>query len=197
VIAANTKHELRKTGIRSRRQLQGDALDLARRLVFERAHKLRVFQLARYVHVYMALSDEVPTWPFAEYAFALGKRVVVPVVVPGSVHLHHVEITPSTVFTEGAYGIQEPVLDSSSVSILPSELTGEHSCVLVPISAFDPENNRLGYGKGYYDAFLSQTTAPSIGLAFECQKVPHIPIEPHDVPLTMIVTEQKVYGNHR
>ena len=61
--------------------------------------------------------------------------------------------------------------------------------------AFDRRGGRLGHGKGYYDSFLKQTRpeTPLVALAFECQIVPEVPMLPHDVYMTKVVTEKGIY----
>jgi 5-formyltetrahydrofolate cyclo-ligase len=53
----------------------------------------------------------------------------------------------------------------------------------------------LGHGKGYYDKLLANVRpdTPLIGLAFECQMFPEIPVETHDVFMDKVITENAVY----
>ncbi len=66
--------------------------------------------------------------------------------------------------------------------------------MLVPLAAFDGQGNRIGYGAGHYDRAIARLRRKSrppqlIGIAFDCQEVPQVPFEPHDVALDSIVTE--------
>lgn len=66
--------------------------------------------------------------------------------------------------------------------------------LLVPLSAFDASGNRLGYGAGHYDRAIARLRAKGrsprlIGAAFSCQEAQTVPSEPHDVALSMILTE--------
>jgi 5-formyltetrahydrofolate cyclo-ligase len=66
--------------------------------------------------------------------------------------------------------------------------------MLVPLAAFDSRGHRIGYGAGYYDRAISKLTAAGrtprlIGVAFDCQEVPEVPDEPHDVIIPEILTE--------
>ena len=68
------------------------------------------------------------------------------------------------------------------------------SVMLVPLAAFDARGHRIGYGAGYYDRAIAKLVdkghAPRlIGIAFDCQEVPLVPDEPHDVVIPEILTE--------
>lgn len=92
----------------------------------------------------------------------------------------------NTKFSISSYGIQEPI---DGILCDPTRF----DVMVIPLVGFDEYCNRLGYGKGYYDAYLKHTNALKIGVAFECQKVDSIPIGPHDVALDMIITETNIY----
>jgi len=66
--------------------------------------------------------------------------------------------------------------------------------MLVPLAAFDARGHRIGYGAGYYDRAIARLTAAGhaprlVGIAFDCQEVPQVPDEPHDVIIPEILTE--------
>jgi len=68
------------------------------------------------------------------------------------------------------------------------------SILLVPLAAFDHRGHRIGYGAGYYDRAIAKLLAKGhsprlIGVAFDCQEVPLVPDEPHDVIIPEILTE--------
>ncbi|NJK81752.1 MAG: 5-formyltetrahydrofolate cyclo-ligase [Chloroflexaceae bacterium] len=69
---------------------------------------------------------------------------------------------------------------------------GDWDLTIVPLLGFDRRGYRLGYGKGYYDRLLAVAPTPTIGLAFAMQEVEMVPTEPHDLPLTWVVTEHEV-----
>ena len=63
--------------------------------------------------------------------------------------------------------------------------------VFVPLLAFDGSGNRLGYGGGFYDRTLAALPdCEAIGFAYEAQRVPCVPAEPHDRSLSRVVTEK-------
>ena len=70
--------------------------------------------------------------------------------------------------------------------------------MIIPIVAFDGFHNRLGYGKGYYDKFLSslkktKKNVLTIGLAFSFQKYKKIPTNKSDMKLDYILTEKGIF----
>ncbi len=87
------------------------------------------------------------------------------------------------------YGFLEPVGDTSNM--IPK-------VIIVPLLAFDRLHNRLGYGKGYYDKFLSRyikrkKPVVTIGLAFSFQKYKKIPSTKSDIKLDYILTEKGIF----
>jgi len=64
-------------------------------------------------------------------------------------------------------------------------------CVLIPTVGVSKSGVRLGYGKGYYDRFLSLTDAVKISLTYSKQIVKSIPSDSHDIKMDWIVTEDE------
>ena len=63
---------------------------------------------------------------------------------------------------------------------------------IVPGIAFDKSGNRLGFGSGYYDKFLTlHASIYKIALAFDFQLINTIDIQEHDVPMDLIITENR------
>lgn len=62
--------------------------------------------------------------------------------------------------------------------------------LIVPLLAFDDRGNRLGYGKGHYDRYLSTLTPMPLlmGWAYPCQHHDRLPVDPHDIPLDAVIT---------
>jgi len=90
----------------------------------------------------------------------------------------------------GAFGIREPVACSPWVPIESID------AVLVPGLAFDSRGGRLGWGGGFYDELSNAIPCRSrtvlVGVAHDFQLVDHCPVEPSDVFVDWVVTDQKV-----
>ena len=82
--------------------------------------------------------------------------------------------------------------------VVPEERPGAHTVdvVIVPGVAFTAEGDRLGQGGGWYDRFLTEIRpdCPAIGVGFAPQIVDSLPVEPHDVRLDLVVTDEGVYS---
>jgi len=96
---------------------------------------------------------------------------------------------PEDDLVPGAYGIMEPAPHLPAADI--SEL--EQIVWLAPGVAFDNQCRRLGRGKGFYDRLFGSGPGLKIGIFYECQKLAEVPVEAHDRPLDMVVTESTVY----
>ena len=84
------------------------------------------------------------------------------------------------------YGIPEPISDKNV----------DPNILLIPLVGFDYKLNRLGYGGGYYDRYLSKVKLGNsllkIGVSFSFQKVKNLPTNKYDQKLDCIITEKKI-----
>lgn len=91
-------------------------------------------------------------------------------------------------FQKGRFNVLEP--DNRDVMFLNKE-----AIVICPGLAFDKKNNRIGYGKGYYDRFLkSHKLTTPIGVCFGFQIVDELDVGYWDVPMEMIITDTVIKG---
>ena len=84
------------------------------------------------------------------------------------------------------FGLFEP--NNTCPILIPDEKT----LCIVPAIAFDENGDRLGYGKGFYDRFLRDFKGTSVGLTCSDLLVKQLPTDPHDTPVKIIVTENKI-----
>jgi 5-formyltetrahydrofolate cyclo-ligase len=177
--------------MRAARRKLSEAERLARsRRVWERVTALSSYQHARVVLGYMAFDDEVLTDGLMQHAMASGKQIVLPMVLSDrqGMALYVIEDLERDVAT-GYRGTLEPQPPRAH-AVAPESL----DLVLIPGVAFDLRGGRLGFGAGFYDRFLSRLPSdiPTLGLAFDFQVIPRLPLQPHDMLLNAIVTESRV-----
>jgi len=147
------------------------------RLIGSKLFRSKIFRKAKTVMFYIAFDGEVDTQEMINKAQKLGKRVVVPVCRKDRT-MRPCILHEGAKLKKGLYGIGEPT-DKEYVSLDTIDL------VIVPAVAFDKKGNRLGRGKGYYDRFLKELPQGkiSIGLAFDFQILPRIPVTAMDMPV--------------
>ncbi|MEO6584492.1 MAG: 5-formyltetrahydrofolate cyclo-ligase [Ferruginibacter sp.] len=112
--------------------------------------------------------------------------IAYPIIKTGDT-LQAVAIDEQTVFSLNKYGISEPV---DGVPVEDAEI----DMVFVPLLAFDAKGYRVGYGKGYYDRFLSeQSHVLKIGFSYFDAVAMISDINEHDVPLDVCITPYQTY----
>lgn len=147
-----------------------------------------VFLRAGCVASYVSVLNEVDTRTLIDLALDRGKRVAVPVLAPNRTLIHR-EIHGLAELKPSGFGLLEPSGEDGAV--VPPDA---FDLVLVPGLAFDRAGNRVGFGGGYYDRFLSMANAVKIGLAYDFQFFDRLPAGPCDIPMDLVITESEVYS---
>lgn len=195
------KVELRRAVI-SRR----DAIDLDVRAAKSAVVCARLVELLdrlgaaapRIVAVYAAMGSEVDPAAFAAAAAARGWRVAYPCMFSATdaaacgqrmcmraVAADDASAAPFIAHPTRAFAAMD--IDSDRFPIVPAEAL---DMAIVPLVAFDRAGARLGYGGGCYDRYLPtlSPTCQIIGIAFDEQRVDHVPTDAHDLPLPHIIS---------
>lgn len=177
--------EADKTNLRHRmRTLRAEAAardpDAAERLAEIFPMKL----LERYGPVisgYVAINEELDPFPLMERLARAGAETCLPRMEEDGISWRL--WSPGEPLERRPFGLSEPPADAPEVT---------PTLVLTPLLAFDTMGNRLGYGRGHYDAALAKLRAS--GRAFACavayaaQQIDQVPVEPHDQPLDWAIT---------
>lgn len=66
---------------------------------------------------------------------------------------------------------------------------------IIPALTFDEQGYRLGFGKGYYDRFLSRFKGDTAGICYECCISNRLPRGRFDRCADVVVTEKRVISN--
>ena len=195
------KAELRRAVIARR-----DALDLDLRAAKSAAICARLVELLgssdpaapHTVAVYAAMGSEADPAAFAAATAKRGWRVAYPCMLSATEAAACGQRMCMRAVTAGdaseAPFIAHPTrvfaatdVDSSRFPIVPAEAL---DMVVVPLVAFDRTGARLGYGGGCYDRYLPMLSPACqiIGIAFDEQRVDHVPTDAHDLPLPNIIS---------
>lgn len=183
-----SKEEIRKEITRRLREQDSALREERSRKIQDRLLSSDEFNSSGTVMTYVSLPTEVDTFYFIEEALKRGKRVAAPFIGADRPTIRALELTSIDYLEKGPFGIYQPREDLAREIPLK-----EIDLVVVPLIAVDRSNMRLGRGKGYYDGFLSReelSSAGSIGLAFHFQVVDSVPSDPHDRPVSRVITDR-------
>jgi len=145
----------------------------------------------RYYHLFLTIEEqkEIDTGFIRHVLAGKDKEIVVSKSDFETFEMSHYLLTDSTKFKTNSYAIVEP-LNGLEV---PTEII---DVVFVPLLAFDTKGQRVGYGKGFYDIFLSKCKPETIkiGLSFfEAEDIISDATE-NDIQLDFCITPKKIYS---
>lgn len=178
---ALSKHEQRQAALRLCQQLK----------------RLPEIQRAKRISLYLPVNGEIDPTLLLPWLRQRNVDVYLPVLRPLSDNsLWFVNYHATTPMVKNRFGILEPDtrFGAHRRNRLPAWAL---DALIVPLVGFDDEANRMGMGGGFYDRSLAfmrrQGPAPAlIGVAHACQRVESLPVEPWDVPLTAVVSDESI-----
>jgi 5-formyltetrahydrofolate cyclo-ligase len=115
------------------------------------------------------------------------KKTAVPKCDPNIKEMEFREIKSFDQLENVYLDLQEPIFEQTTL-ITPKEI----DLLIVPGICFDRRGHRIGYGGGYFDRYLHKYANVTIALAFSFQIVEEVPIESHDIPVDIIITEKEL-----
>ena len=139
------------------------------------------FIRAKSVAVYSPINNEVETDKIIAACFEVNKKIFLPKLC--STDLNFLALKPDSQFQKNKFGIPE-ICNSEA------EIAGHIDLMICPGIAFDSKKNRVGYGGGYYDRYLTSASYNHLGmLGFSMQKTESISVDSLDIPMDFILTE--------
>lgn len=179
------KSDLRKKYLELRKSISPNQLDIQSRLIS--GHLCAYFDLTgKNVSCFVPISrfNELNTWFLLDH---VKSNFYLPV-LDGDEHLKHIKYTGKHAMKSNSWGILEPV---SGEELIPDQF----DLVLVPLLTLNNKGFRIGYGKGYYDRFLSRCKPGClfIGL-YQFEDFEEIDdIEITDIPVHYCVTPKGIH----
>lgn len=185
-----TKIELRKKYKTLRSELTTDAIDNLSIDIANNLLNLDIWDYS-YYHIFLSITEfkEVNTDFILNILSGKDKYIVVSKTVLKSLTMINYLLSDSTVIKKSKFNVPEPV---DGIEIAHDKI----DVVFIPLLAFDKNGNRVGYGKGFYDVFLSQCNpkAIKIGLSFFEPEAEIEGVIDTDIPLDYCVTPKLIYS---
>lgn len=185
-----TKSEFRQAYLQLRKELSGeDVKDLSRKITEQVRSWLKGQESLNHFHLFFPIAkfNEVHTLYIQELLQGQGKTLYTAQVNREENRLDTLHLPSETTFFLDEWGIPVP---QESVRVASTQI----QVVFVPLLAYDKFGHRLGYGKGFYDEFLSGLVQPviKVGLSFFSPEE-GLPSESHDVPLDYCITPDRIW----
>lgn len=142
------------------------------------------FEAGAIVSGFLPIRSEVDLRPLMASLRDRSARLCVPVILDKKTIVFR-ELVRGADLVPGTFGTFGPGPEAAEL---------DPDVMLVPLSAFDRQGHRIGYGGGYYDRAIHRLQQKGlkpklIGIAFDCQEVASVPFEPHDIRLDAVLTE--------
>lgn len=148
----------------------------------------KLFQKSSVIGTTFSQPFEWNTKPIMEKAWEENKTVVVPKTYPMKRQLTFFEVHKDSELEVGYGNILEPKEEYSK-----KYDKNEIDLLIVPGIVFDEYGYRIGFGGGYYDRFLIDYKRTTVSIASKRQMIEKIPIQPYDIPVDFLVTEDGFY----
>jgi len=184
------KTELRLEYKRLRHLLSDDEIEEMSLTIANKILTLPIWENT-YFHIFLPITEqkEVNTEFILHLLSGKDKEIIVSKADFASRKMIHFLLTDNTKIKKNEYNIPEPV---DGIEVPSNKI----DVVFVPLLAFDKKGHRVGYGKGFYDTFLSECKpdAIKIGLSFFYPEELILDIFKGDIKLDYCVTPDSIYS---
>ena len=172
------KNDIRKIMLDKRRKINNK--DYLSTIIVSKIIDLDIYKKAKAIAIYKSLDSEVNTNDLIIESLK-SKVVLLPRIVNNEIVF--IEINKNTEYIKSRIGVLEPIGNVYDGSI---------DLIIVPGISFDKELNRLGFGMGYYDKYLSKKNIYKIGICFDNQVIDLLPTDDNDIKMDLVITEKKI-----
>ncbi|MBE7016024.1 MAG: 5-formyltetrahydrofolate cyclo-ligase [Ruminococcaceae bacterium] len=174
------KDEIRKQLKEKRANMDKSTVHSLSTLAQEHFLSSELYLSSKTIMLYIPLKNETETDIILKRCLEDGKTVLLPVTDPETYRITPHVFTSYDALKKGAFSVSEP---SSEATLSKKDI----DLVVVPGIGFSKDGERIGFGKGCYDQFLSGYEGIAVGLCYDFQ-VAEFQSTPQDVPVDYIVT---------
>ncbi len=176
------KNEIRHFYLKKRNALSFDYCKNSDQNIFDKLINQSDYLTSDLILIYVSVGSEIDTSKIINHSFKTGKRVAVPYCKKGRMDFYEIKSTDELVSEQ--FGIPTVETDGRT----PVTITVNTLCI-VPALCIDSLGNRLGYGGGYYDRFLSENAVRHVCLVRSDFIIDNIPFEDYDFKIQKFITD--------
>ena len=190
------KKEARKKSKEARKQLSQEEIEDKSLAIANQLLRMDTVPSGRlvwdklYYHLFLTIEEqkEINTEYILQILAGKDKEIVISKCEFATLGMTHFLLTDNTKIKKNSYNVPEPV-DGLEVPDAKIDV------VFVPLLAYDKQGNRVGYGKGFYDNFLSKCKPETIkiGLSFFPPEEKINDVSANDVKLDFCVTAEEIF----
>jgi len=184
-LISDKKKDLRREIMSISKSMDEETRAGSDRAIFENIVDMPEYKKAGTVFTYVSVDSEIDTRALLERILSDGKCLCVPRIYGKKMEIK--EVSDIYALTPGTFNIPEPPEDA--VSVEPDEI----DLSVIPCAACNKKGERLGRGGGYYDRFLKDYKGVAAVVCRESLMRDKLPLEEHDVPVAIVVTDKTVY----
>ncbi len=186
----NTKEKLRKKYITKRQDLSSTTINKKSSIITDKLDSYIQKNFHKNIMIFVSFRNEIRTHSLIKkWLTESEKNVYVPYInrVNDQMNISKIEDFEKDL-EHGVYNILEPTEEVKN-----KDKFYDLDIIVVPGLVFSKEGYRIGYGRGYYDKFLSQITneVEKVGIVFSEFVFDGLPIDHHDIPVDFIITEKE------
>lgn len=185
------KNQLRSVYSERRRNLDRKEKMARDKKICDAFFSLVTYRYANTLLMYYPTEFEVDIRPIAERAIKDGKKIAFPRCNPSDrTMVFHYVTNIDEVNEMSGYKIPEP--SDILPSFDPIVCENEKTACLIPALVYDDDGYRLGYGKGYYDRYLTKFYGTRVGIVYSDFTIEQVPRGKYDISVDLLVTEKGV-----
>lgn len=154
-------------------------------LIVSRLLALTEYRNAVNIFCYASRNGEIDTDPIIENALNSTKTVSLPRIISKNI-MEAKAISDLNQLQLSSFGIREP--RASAPTTPPQNI----DMAIIPCLSCDIEGHRLGYGGGYYDRYLANTTCYKVALCRERSLAMLLPHDETDIRMDFVITEKRI-----
>lgn len=183
------KKDLRQTMLKKLSELsQSEKAELTKR-IHANLFNSEIWKQAQVIGITLSTDIEWDTYAIIDQAWRENKDVYVPITDEVAHTMRYCLIHSFNDLQLGAYNLYEPCHQDVKYQCDKQAI----DLMIVPGVVFDQRGYRIGFGKGYFDRFLSDYQHHTVSILAESQLIEEIPINAYDISVDYLVTEARFF----